>query len=123
VHQLGRFLGLTRFEQIHRYLAIRDETLHPRQDNECFAWKLEPIATMIRQNCKQNWLPSSYICIDEAMIPFRGRSHHIVKLPHKPIPEGYKVWILGDNSYAYDWLWHSGEEGPEGIPKKGIITS
>jgi len=123
LHQLGQFLSLSRFEQIHRYLAIRDESVHPRQDNENFAWKLEPVGTIIRRNCKQNWFPSSHICIDEAMIPFRGRSHHTVKLPHKPISEGYKVWILGDNGYAYDWLWHSGDDGPEGIPKKGITTA
>lgn len=55
------------------------------------------------------------------MIPFQGRSHHIIKLPNKPIPIGYKVWILRDNSYVYDWLWHSGDDGPEGIPKRGII--
>jgi hypothetical protein len=27
-----------------------------------------------------------------------------VKLPNKPIKEGYKVWVLGDGGYVYDWL-------------------
>jgi hypothetical protein len=57
------------------------------------------------------------------MILFRDRSHHTVKLPYKPISKGYKVWILDDNGYAYNWLWHSGDDGPEGIPKKGIIIT
>ena len=54
------------------------------------------------------------------MIPYRGRTKHKVKLPKKPIKEGYKVWVLGDGGYVYDWLWHSRIDGPEKIPKKGI---
>jgi hypothetical protein len=38
------------------------------------------------------------------MIPFQDRSHYIVKLSYKPILNGYKVWILGDNDYIYNWL-------------------
>jgi hypothetical protein len=55
------------------------------------------------------------------MIPFRGRSLHKVKMKNKPISEGYKVWELADNGYVWDWLWHSHKDGPETIPKKGLI--
>jgi Transposase IS4 len=55
------------------------------------------------------------------MIPYRGRSLHKVKMKNKPISEGYKVWVLADNGYAWDWLWHSHEDGPETIPKKGLV--
>lgn len=54
------------------------------------------------------------------MIPYRGRTKHKVKLLKKPIKEGYKVWVLGDSGYIYDWLWHSRINGPEEILKKGI---
>jgi Transposase IS4 len=54
------------------------------------------------------------------MIPYRGRTKHKVKLPNKPIKEGYKVWVLGDGGYVYDWLWHSRIDGPEEIPTKGF---
>ena len=54
------------------------------------------------------------------MIPYRGRTKHKVKLPNKPIKEGYKVWVLRDGGYVYDWLWHSRIDGPEGISEKGI---
>ena len=53
-------------------------------------------------------------------IAYRGRSSHKVKLPNKPIKEGYKVWVLGDNGYVYDWLWHSRVDGPESISEKGL---
>jgi hypothetical protein len=54
------------------------------------------------------------------MIAYRGRTRHKVKLPNKPIKEGYKVWVLGDAGYVYDWLWHSHIKGPENISSKGL---
>jgi hypothetical protein len=38
------------------------------------------------------------------MMAYRGRTLDKVKLPKKPIKEGYKVWFLGDAGYVYDWL-------------------
>jgi hypothetical protein len=60
------------------------------------------------------------LAINEAVIVYKSRTHHKVKLPNKPIKEGYKIWILGDASYIYDWLWHSYIEGLEDIPLKGL---
>lgn len=105
-----------------RYFTLRDQAVHPRQECEIFAWRVEPIATMIRQNCQQLWEPCSHLAIDEAMIPFRGRTHHKAKLPNKPIKEGYKIWAVGDAGYILDWLWHSRLDGPESIPANGLTV-
>jgi Transposase IS4 len=120
---LERFMGLTRFQQIHRFFTLRDKTVHPQQENEIFAWPVEPVTSTVKQNCRIMWEPSSHLAIDEAMIPFRGRAHHKVKLPKKPIKEGYKIWVLGDNGYVYDWLWHSRIDGPEDILEKGLVVN
>jgi hypothetical protein len=45
-----------------------------------------------------------------------------VKLKNKPIQEGYKVWVLEDRGYVYNWLWHSRQDGPKGIPKAGLVV-
>ena len=119
-HHLNESLSLERFQQIHRYLTLRDQSIHPQEAGESFAWHVEPITSIIRRNCSANWTPSSHLAIDEAMIPYQGRSKHTVKLKNKPISEGYKVWVLGDSGYVYNWLWHSRENGPEGIPKGGL---
>ncbi len=113
-------MSLTRYKQIHRYFTLRDRTTASREDHETFAWQVEPIGAIIKQNCKDNWQPSFHLAVDEAMLAYRGRSSHKVKLPNKPIKEGYKVWILGDAGYVYDWLWHSRLDGPEAIPQEGI---
>jgi Transposase IS4 len=121
-HRLGDFLGLKRFEQIHRYFSLRDEESCPRRPDESWTWKLEPVTSLIRQNCRQNWLPSSHLSVDEAMVPYRGRTLHTTKMKNKPVAQGYKIWALADNSYLCDWLWHSQREGPENIPKEGIVV-
>ena len=53
------------------------------------------------------------------MVRFRGRSKHKVKLPGKPIPEGYKLWITAyQGGYISNWLMHSNDLGPERIGQK-----
>jgi hypothetical protein len=46
-----------------------------------------------------------------------GRSHAILKIPSKPIPEGYKAWALAQDGYILAWLWHMKKKGPLGIPR------
>ena len=121
-HSLQSSMSLKRFEQIHRYFTLRDRSIHPPQATDSFFWPVEPISSIIRQNCKTNWCPSTHLAIDEAMIPYQGRSLHKVKLKNKPVSEGYKVWVLADNGYVWDWLWHSHQEGPKSIPKRGLIV-
>ena len=119
---MGQFLSLKRFQQIHRYVTLRDKTVHPRQEDETFAWPVGPIASIVKQNCCIKWEPSSHLAIDKAMIPFLGRTYHKVKLPNKPIKKGYKVWVIGDKGFVLDWLWHSRVNGPESIPKEGLTV-
>jgi Transposase IS4 len=92
----------------------------PSMEDETFTWHIEPIRSTIRQNCQTLWCPSSHLTIDEAIIAYRGRTSYKVKLLNKPIKEGYKIWVLGDSGYVYDWLWHSRINGPEGISKEGL---
>jgi Transposase IS4 len=95
-------MSLRRYDQIHRYFTLRDGAIHPRQQGETFVWKVEPIATLVKQNCKALWSLSSHLAVDEAMIAYRGRTIDKVKLLNKPIKEGYKVWVVGDHDYVYD---------------------
>jgi len=118
-HNLGQYMGKTRWEQIHRFLSIRDEITNPPLPGEVWYSKIEPVASQIRYNCERAVIPCSWVSVDEGMIAFQGRSRHRVKLRNKPIKEGFKVWICAFGGYVISWLFHSGVEGPEGIPDKG----
>ena len=42
-----------------------------------------------------------------------GRAPEIINIPSKPTPEGFKIWILANEGYILDWLWHAkGNKGP-----------
>jgi hypothetical protein len=63
------------------------------------------------------WIPGRDVTIDECMIGFTGRSNAILKIPSKPISEGYKGWVLAQSGYVLAWLWHQKTKGPIGIPR------
>ena len=78
------------------------------------------MASIIYINYQQNWIPATYITINKVILPFCGRSEDIIKMKNKPIEEGFKIWVLADLGYVYNWLWYSGHKnrGTEIIGKK-----
>ncbi|KAK2036885.1 hypothetical protein LZ31DRAFT_571145 [Colletotrichum somersetense] len=54
----------------------------------------------------------SDLTVDEAMVRFTGRSLETTTIPTKPIPTGYKIWILAQSGYCIRWLWHIHGKGP-----------
>ena len=91
-HNLGRYMSRDRFSQISRFLSIRCEFLRPFiKGQDHWWWKLEPLASIIRQSCQNAVYPSAYIAVDEIIVKFTGRSTHKVKLKGKPILEGFKL--------------------------------
>ncbi|KZL88088.1 hypothetical protein CI238_13585, partial [Colletotrichum incanum] len=40
------------------------------------------------------------------MVRFEGRSLETTTIKKKPIPTGYKIWILAQSGYCIRWLWH-----------------
>ena len=57
------------------------------------------------------------------MIPYDGHSKHTVTLKRKPIPMGFKVWVLAYEGYINDWLYRSAAEGPEATVEKLVVTT
>jgi hypothetical protein len=88
-----------RWNQIHRFLSF--STQRTPQPGDPWWYKIEPINSIIRTNCHSAITPSTWLAIDESMVPFTGRSVHTVKLPGKPISEGYKAWVLGASGGYY----------------------
>jgi len=102
---LREFMSKNRWEQIHRFLTFNPNLQAGEGPGSSFFDKLEPVSSMIRMSCRQAALPSPWLTVDEAMVAFRGRSIHIVKIQGKPISEGYKVWALScRGGYIVDWL-------------------
>ena len=66
--------------------------------------------------------PHKEVSIDEAMIPFKGRSSMKQYLPKKPVKRGFKVWTRADavNGYISEFYVYTGKEG--GIAEVNLGT-
>ena len=89
---LRRFMSQERWEQIHRFLTFNINTTSlpqneplPEASQGFLRSRLEPIYSTIRANCQNAVTPSSWVAVDEAMVPFCGRSKHTVKQKKKPV--------------------------------------
>jgi hypothetical protein len=62
-------------------------------------WLLEHL-----QSCAQGFRTvGSHVSVDEAMIQNTGRSAHKYFMRHKPIPEGYKFFVLAEGGYVFNF--------------------
>jgi hypothetical protein len=46
---------------------------------------------IIRINYQQHWLSTTHVIIDEAILPFNGRSKDIIKMKNKSVIKGFKI--------------------------------
>ena len=81
-------ISKNRWDQIHRFLGFN--TI-PSTETSSISHKLEPVATIIRNNCRSAVIPPSWVAVDEIMVAFDGRSVHKTSIRNKPIPTGFKI--------------------------------
>ena len=117
-----------RFEQITRYLHFTDNDLLPSRGEPGYSrlQKVDPVLNHLKERFKAVYYPRCQLSIDEAMIPFKGRSTMKQYLPLKPVKRGFKVWAISDatNGYMYDFNVYTGAtEGREmALGEKVVLT-
>jgi hypothetical protein len=80
-----------RFTQIRRAFTLRDTQVYPEQPDDPWWFRVEPLASAVRNACQTYWAPGGCLAVDESMIRYFGHSRHAIKAPHKPIKQGFKV--------------------------------
>ena len=76
-------------------------------EKELLFEKLEPLNESLYQAFKRHWATGTHLTVDESIQRFMGRAVEIVNIPSKPIPEGFKIWILANTGYVLNWLFHA----------------
>lgn len=72
-------------------------------------------------NCKTAFAPGAYLCVDEMLVPFRGRFRFIIYMPKKPAKYGIKIIIVCDAKtfYVYDaYIYHGRNSDGEVLSDK-----
>ena len=121
-------ISLDRFEEITRYLHFVDNDTLPARGEPNFSrlQKVDPIINHLKDRFKSTYYPNCQLSVDEAMIPFKGRSSMKQYLPLKPVKRGFKVWAMADslNGYLYDFNVYTGAtaERETALGEKVVLT-
>ena len=92
-----------RFLDLRRFLHFVDNEMLPVRGEEGYdrLGKVRPVIEAIRHSFLSSYSPHQQCAIDEAMVPFKGRSSLKQYLPKKPIKRGFKVWVRADSVSGY----------------------
>ena len=116
-----------RFLQIHRYLHFSDNTLLPQLGESGYdrLGKVRPVMEKLQERFLEVYYPHCENAIDEAMIPFQGRSSLKQYMPAKPVKRGIKVWCRADshNGYMCEMQVYTGrsESAESGLGKRIVL--
>ena len=89
-----------RFLEIHKYLHFtNNEALESNNDDRL--WKVREVLDMMQSRFVSLYDPHRECAIDEAMVPYKGRSSLKQYMPKKPVRRGLKVWLRADSLTGY----------------------
>ena len=92
-----------RFLEIMRYLHFNDNStqLPPDHPNYNKLGKVKHVIDCLNTQFEAVYGMHRDVSVDEAMIPFKGRSSLKQYMPKKPVKRGIKVWMLADATNGY----------------------
>lgn len=107
---IGKYTGMSRmrFEMLLSNLHFVDNDI---QDPTNRLNKIDPLSNELISKFQLAYTPEQDVCIDESMIPFRGRLIFRQYLPGKRHQYGIKIFKLcGKGGYTYNFKIYSGKE-------------
>ena len=112
-------MSLKRFKTINAFLHI----VNPRAEGDKAnrLRKVDFLVEHFKTMCKESYIPSKYVSVDERMVKSKGRSGIRQYIKNKPVKFGIKVWVLAESStgYTIDFDIYTGGKG-KGKGKKTV---
>ncbi|XP_071058627.1 piggyBac transposable element-derived protein 4-like [Pseudochaenichthys georgianus] len=91
-----------RFHQISRTLQFDDKLSRLRRSNDKLA-AFRKVWDMWTHRLPMLFSPFSDVCVDEQLVPFRGRCSFKQYMPKKPAKYGIHIWANCDVKSSYAW--------------------
>ncbi|KAI8687201.1 Piggybac transposable element-derived protein 4 [Fusarium sp. Ph1] len=107
LHSIIRFMPYWKFQILHRHLRPFDYTKIdetgplPKVFQACDEW-----SNHIQAASAEIFIPGSHLAIDECMVRFTGRSNETTVVKGKPIPRGFRIWVVAQQGFFIHWFWH-----------------
>ena len=87
---LKRYMCRNRFWEIWTNLHVVDNSrLSP---SEGLSRKFKPVLDVLSESFFLHYNPGQEMCVDEAMVKYKGHIKGKVRMPKKPIKMGFKIW-------------------------------
>lgn len=91
------------FEKIAAMIRFDDKLYRPRRLKESKLAAIWPVWEKWAPRLQLMYNPGTDICVDEQLVPFRGRCRFRQYIPSKPARYGMKVWVACDARTSYAW--------------------
>ncbi|KAJ8383622.1 hypothetical protein AAFF_G00215930 [Aldrovandia affinis] len=104
-----------RFETLCTKLRFDDRLSRPARQRENKLAAILKLWEMWEGRLGLLFNPGQDICVDEQLVPFRGRCRFRQYIPNKPAKYGIKIWVACDVATSYAWkmqVYTGKEEGP-----------
>nr|XP_047124846.1 piggyBac transposable element-derived protein 3-like [Hydra vulgaris] len=105
--KVAAVMTLNRFEKIKLFFHCNDDRQRPENCTDKL-YKIRPIINMLKESFI-SLKHDEILCIDEQVVPFKGRSSLKQYNPHKPKKWGFKFYILASvDGLVNNFEIHSG---------------
>jgi hypothetical protein len=113
-------MPLNRFFKLRQNLHFVDQTNKDPTSKDRF-WKVRPLFKTIRAHCLSLTLERD-LCVDEQIVPFKGRLNVKQYVKNKPNPWGIQVFaICGKSGLLYDFIIYQGATSELDKMEKGVF--
>ena len=103
--EISNHISKNRWQQLDRFFHVSEPYLNGPIETPFN--KLEPLSSDLRLKFRLYWQAGTHLAVDETIQRFMGRAQEIVNIPSKPTPEGFKIWVLANQGYVLDWMYHA----------------
>ncbi|KAJ8933283.1 hypothetical protein NQ314_014111 [Rhamnusium bicolor] len=100
IPQVAISMSRKRWEQIKKNLHFNNNENLPKDRNDINRdklFKLRPLLDILQQKFASQVIPQT-LCVDEQIVPYKGKSLLKQYNPKKPNKWGYKIFVLCDNN-------------------------
>ncbi|EPB69401.1 transposase, IS4 family [Ancylostoma ceylanicum] len=112
----GSIMPRKRFYSLMKSLHLVDNG----KNNTSKTYKIDDFMKLFISNCQRLLIPGKDVCIDESLIPFRGRLKFRQYIPSKKHKYGIKVFkVCSQHGYTYDMKIYAGKEDQ---PRAGSVA-
>ena len=92
-------MSKNRFLSLWHYLHCDDNAeIADLSDVTC---KIRTVLSTFSNNFLARYNPSQELSVDEMMVKYQGRKGGKIKIPHKPVKVGFKVWSCSCSCCGY----------------------